>query len=394
MYYLSALPRKPRASEYFLTCVKPVFSDLLLLGLSIFPELLLLGLSFPRCINSNIMKSSLTAVRLWIITGSICAAAIIPNIHDHDSRTTPDVLPIHQDVSPRTNSSIRPRGNCYSYTESGASIACLDMADLVVDRHMRGFLPDLFSCNARKMAVLNTAVAGTRMYATAGVNALSEKFLDLPGNPASSFFGDQPDPFAADVLRAAAGSPDPDLRQAPALVSCNDVLNACGSPDEDHIMAYVDPRFPRVIVVCDLFFILPPVSPPCIGGLTTNGGISGVGSVSQASILLHEFTHAVTGAVIDDEAYGSVKSMALVTKQIKRPWLAPVRNADSYAWMATWAYQLGLSYSDADGLHPYCLRLFEEYKTTKKGGEGLTSAQLDDLLQARRRRNTVPTAPA
>lgn len=92
---------------------------------------------------------------------------------------------------------------------------------------------------------------------------------------------------------------------------CGDVLGAC----RQGVIAYTQPAS-NIIANCELFYSLPAVS-------------SGCGDQSQASTVLHEFTHApgVFPPGTDDFAYGYSASTRLTAQQA-------VNNADNYALFA------------------------------------------------------------
>lgn len=92
---------------------------------------------------------------------------------------------------------------------------------------------------------------------------------------------------------------------------CGDVLGACRSG----VIAYTSPA-QNIIANCDLFYSLPAVSRGC-------------GDQSQASTVLHEFTHApgIFPPGTDDFAYGYEASTRLSPQQA-------VNNADNYALFA------------------------------------------------------------
>ncbi|POS77090.1 deuterolysin metalloprotease [Diaporthe helianthi] len=163
----------------------------------------------------------------------------------------------------------------------------------------------LVSCSGSQLTALTNAVTATNRLSTAAANAASSgsstKFNEYfrttstttRSNVAARFRS-----FAAEASSTTSGS---------STYSCVDFLGVCTS----NTIAYAQPATGRM-ASCPIFWQLRAVSTGC-------------NQQSQASTVLHEFTHILAGTV--DYAYGYAASTALTAARA-------YANADNYALYA------------------------------------------------------------
>lgn len=154
-------------------------------------------------------------------------------------------------------------------------------------------------------AALDYTVGLAGNAATAASSGSSSKFQEYFRTTSSSARSDVASRFRAIQQEASSTT------SGNTEYYCGDVLGACRSG----VIAYTQPAS-NVVANCELFYSLPAVS-------------SGCGDQSQASTVLHEFTHApgVFPPGTDDFAYGYAASTRLSQQQA-------LNNADNYALFA------------------------------------------------------------
>lgn len=238
-----------------------------------------------------------------------------------------------------------------------------------------GLFPDPATCTGGRLAAVARAIEGVGQLAEAGFNALDPDFVRLRGNPASYFFGPSPDTEISYILMSAFQYTNQKLIR----VNCTDLNNVCTASPLAKITVSDHSDRPGIIL-CDPFFFFPRHPPgPCMGGLTTNG-LTGVGGMNQAQILLHEFTHAFTLGQIADHAYGSRQCHALLFEPGNSE-RQPRTNADSYSRFASWAYDLGF-----ESLEPGARRCPELFRPEYNlAGEFPSGPAMDAYLDGARR---------
>lgn len=229
-----------------------------------------------------------------------------------------------------------------------------------------GLYPDTSTCEDAWLQIVEAAIDDILTLSRAGRHALSPDLVDFTGNPARYFFGPDADVTVASLLLDAGlhGGP-PNTRanlKYPIRVVCDEKFDNCnGSPD---VFGYVPTNAPDTIVLCEAFFHLPRLEQPCTGGLS-NDAMRGVGTTNTAHALLHLFLHAFSEGKVKDYASGTRESHALLLKN--DAYRRPEENADSIAWFALWAHDLGFGDKDSTGAR--CLELFPPPPTNWAAGE-------------------------
>ena len=190
------------------------------------------------------------------------------------------------------------------------------------------------------------AVAGLEALATAGYHSLHPEITSQYSLPSTLFFRvDEFDAVRAIFKRVLENTNR--LDQAFRMpVRCSYSEHLCYPPGEPERLVY---SAWGALFLCPRFFSVPDLQQPCpsvplAGGeptLTTDG-VLGIGSTSNALILLHHYLIAMTKGVIKSNHIGTRASKALLYTPDHDPFYSSVQNADNYARLAAWAYDLGL----------------------------------------------------
>lgn len=319
------------------------------------------------------MKSPLTTATLLLSTTLLTPVCLaVPLQGDvatpgHTVRLLEDLdlsnlTSLEQSLSRRNSEPLingRPPGQYQALVRSLQDvISAKAVSDLRVSS-VRGKTPELGglsvdseSCQGAEYLGLHKAIEGLNLLANAGFNALAPHLTVFSGNPSPFFFRpDQYDRAQGTLALAIMCSAGVDSGK-PIRLTCLHPQNRlrCYPPDpsQPRPAAYLSQRNDRnkVIVICPRFHVLPQLGPACSGRFSTDG-LSGIGASSQAQTLLQYFMLAIAPNKIFQRALGSRACNGLLNLYTRIPSeIGPLQNADSFARLAGWAWDLGLSATD------------------------------------------------